>query len=346
MRVVLAYKNFAAHKNVSHIGLGVAGLNTQKTLIKHGITSEVWPILDSNHLRQLLNLDRTRRAEKPITHVVVSAPWIHTANMRSLCQLFPTISFVMNCHSNVGFLQADSNGMRLLRESISLEMQLHNFYVSANSLKLQEWVNNAFRRPCQYLPNLYYIDPTTIHHRPLWTTGVLRIGIFGATRPQKNVASAVGAAIEIGESLKAVTQIWISSGRTEGGGNTILNAVREMVRGLPTTTLHESGWQDWSQFRCLVASMHLLLQPSYTESFNMVTADGIAEGVPSVVGEAIDWVPCYWRANVDSTSGIAHVGRSLLFNPYAARDGVKALENYITLGLSSWNKFLDSTKFC
>jgi hypothetical protein len=32
--------------------------------------------------------------------------------------------------------------------------------------------------------------------------------------------------------------------------------------------------------------MHLLIQVSYTESFNMVTADGVLEGVPSVTSDA------------------------------------------------------------
>jgi hypothetical protein len=34
--------------------------------------------------------------------------------------------------------------------------------------------------------------------------------------------------------------------------------------------------------------VHLLLQPSFTQSFNVVTADGVHQGVPSVVSDAID----------------------------------------------------------
>ena len=33
MSAVLAYKNFAAHRNISHIGLGVAAINTLKCFV-------------------------------------------------------------------------------------------------------------------------------------------------------------------------------------------------------------------------------------------------------------------------------------------------------------------------
>lgn len=344
MRVILASKNFAANRGVSHIGLGVSALNTCKTLIAEKIACEVWQIVSAIELRERLDLDIAKKPCKPITHVVISAPWILTADMNRLCHLFPSIHFTMNCHSNVGFLQADPNGMKILREGLDLEMSVHNFNVSANSQKMANWVVDAYRNPCGYLPNLYFLTGSNKSHRPLYHGGILRIGCFGAIRPQKNLASAVGAAIEIAYELKAKTEIWISSGRSEGGGNTILNTVREMCRGLPTTSLHEAGWQSWPQFRGLVGSMHLLLQPSHTESFNMVSADGIVEGVPTVVSEAIDWVPRSWVANADDVFSIAHVGRMLLMNSRAPSEGYEALKHYVTHGIHVWKAFLHATE--
>jgi hypothetical protein len=85
--------------------------------------------------------------------------------------------------------------------------------------------------------------------------------------------------------------------------------------------------------------MHLLLQPSYTESFNMVTADGIAEGVPSVVSNAIDWAPKHWKADVDDVLDISRVGRALLHDSHAAHDGLRALRSYIVDGLQAYQHF-------
>jgi len=167
----------------------------------------------------------------------------------------------------------------------------------------------------------------------------LRIGIFGATRPLKNFMSAAGAALEIGQSLRADLELWMNTGRTEGGGDTILNAITEMVKGVPFVRIVQTGWQTWPQFRNTVAHMHLL-QPSYTESFNMVTADGIAAGVPSVVGDAIDWCPNHWQARTDDVQDIARVGRQILRDHGASAEGLRALEAHNASALAAWRGYL------
>jgi hypothetical protein len=152
--------------------------------------------------------------------------------------------------------------------------------------------------------------------------------------------SAAAAALEIAARIRADLELWVSSGRTEGGGMGVLDAVRAMLAGLPNVKLMEGGWQSWSKFRTTVAHMHLLMQPSYTESFNMVTADGVAEGVPSVVSDAIDWAPDHWKASSDDVWDIARVGRHLLCDRYTAEEGMHALIRHNTEGRRSWEKFV------
>lgn len=96
MSVILAYKNFAAHRNISHIGLGVAALNTAKVLRREGVKTEVWPIVSATDLRKRLH-------DAPPEHVMISAPWIPTPELQSLSMDFPETHFAVNCHSNVGF---------------------------------------------------------------------------------------------------------------------------------------------------------------------------------------------------------------------------------------------------
>jgi hypothetical protein len=152
--------------------------------------------------------------------------------------------------------------------------------------------------------------------------------------------SAAGAALILRDWLKVDVELWLSAGRTEGGGNTILNAIRAMLENKPGLKIVYNTWASWPKFRECVSTMNLLLQPSYTESFNMVTADGIAEGVPSVVSEAIDWVPEHWKANIDDVLDIATVGRQLIFDPRAPYDGLVALEQHNRDGYSVWEEFL------
>ena len=332
MSVVLAYKNFAANRNISHIGLGVAAINTAKVLRRSGVKTDVWPILNAADLR-------TRLKSNQHDHVIISAPWIPAADMQALSSEFPDTQFAVNCHSNVGFLQADRNGVKLVREMMELEMGTANVHLAGNSRRFCDWVQAAFSAPCTYLPNLYYLENSAPFPRRPFSDGTLRVGVFGATRPLKNLMSAAGAALEIAQSLRAPLELWLSAGRAEGGGEGVLAAVKEMLHGLPHVNLITSGWQTWPQFRKTVAHMHLLLQPSYTESFNMVTADGIAEGVPSVVSEAIDWAPDHWKANVDDVLDISRTGRRLLADPRAVQEGFRALESCVADGLQAYTRY-------
>jgi len=79
----------------------------------------------------------------------------------------------------------------------------------------------------------------------------------------------------------------------------VVEAVRQMLHGVPNVKLVENGWQTWPQFRQTVRHMHLLLQPSYTESFNVVTADGVAEGVTQRGFRCHRLAPQSWKAPVD-----------------------------------------------
>lgn len=333
MSVVLAYKNFAANRNISHIGLGVAAMNTAKVLRREGIQATVWPTVSPADLR-----DRLRQS--PARDVIISAPWIPSKELLALANEFPNTRFAVVCHSNVGFLQADRNGVQLVRELMELELGTHNIRLGGNCRRFCEWVKAAFAAPCAYLPNLYYVDEHAVKHHHPFSGGTLRVGLFGATRPLKNLMSAAGAAIQIGRELRVPVELWMSAGRAEGGGETVLASVKEMLSGLPNISLVFSGWQSWPKFRQVVGHMHLLMQPSYTESFNMVTADGVAEGVPSVVSSAIDWVPSYWQADVDDSRDIARTGRQLLSDPHAISDGLRALHKYVVEGVQEYKSYL------
>ncbi|MDP9171238.1 MAG: hypothetical protein M3N54_11525 [Acidobacteriota bacterium] len=332
MRVILAYKNFAANRAVSHIGLGVTALNAVKTFRDAGVQADVWPIVNAADLR-------TRLRGSDATHVVISAPWISTADLAQMCADFPETQFAVNCHSNLGFLQADPSAMRLVREGLDLGRCTWNFRIAANCERLARWVEAAYRAPCLCLPNMYHLE-RQVPRRDRYKAGTLRIGIFGATRALKNLMTAAGAAIEIANARRADLEIWISSGRNEGAG-CVVDAVRQMTNGLPHVKLIENGWQTWPQFRQTVGHMHLLLQPSYTESFNVVTADGAAEGVPSVVSDAIEWAPSGWKAEVDDAGQIARVGLRLLGSRRAARQGLAALRAHNKQALRLWMQYLE-----
>ena len=76
------------------------------------------------------------------------------------------------------------------------------------------------------------------------------------------------------------------------------------------------------------------------KAFNVVTADGIAMGVPSVVGSSIEWTPKDWWAEVEDPTSLVKTGLYLLNDSRAIDDGRAALKQYVRVGLEQWKDFL------
>jgi hypothetical protein len=342
-RLVIAYKNFAANRNVSHIGLGVSAMQNLRALRAEGYIAEVHAVASGQELLSLLDEDRQTASlahHVPISHVVISAPWIATNELAVMAHRYPDVEFAVLSHSNVGFLQADARAITLLRQGADLGMALPNFHIAANSRSLRNWWQTAYQTPMLLLPNMYPFG--TVRLKPAWSGGTLRIGCFCAMRPYKNVLTAAAAALEVGVRLRASDmEFWISGGRTEGGA-TIPQAIQEMYLDVPRARIVLNHWESWPQFLGTVGSMDLLIQPSYTETFNMVTADGISRGVPSVVGEAIAWAPKNWMASTDSARDLADRAVALLHDSRAIEQGVEALTASNEAAMREWKTFLSA----
>ena len=338
--VVLIYKNFAKFNSVSHVGLGINAINTAKIMNQLGIRCRVLPIEKHEHIEHHL----AKMHVNP-THVIIQALWVPPNIIGNCMARFPDTQFAAVCHSNVGFLQAEPGAISLFKEYLNLERESVNFHVAGNSLRFCRAIEESFTEPCTYLPNLYWTHHKHGEPKRQWRDigGTLRIGIFGASRVQKNLLSGVMASIEIASNTGAFTEIYISGGRDDGGeenARRIRRGAANLVAGLPNVKLIEVNWQSWTAFLKTVASMNLLMQPSYSESFNIVTADGCAEGVPSVVSSAITWAPPFWKADTDDANDIARVGAALLHDPMAAAHGFTALTRHNQDSEAYWMKYL------
>jgi hypothetical protein len=338
-RVALVYRDFAGD-GVSHVGLGVSAAYTAKTLRQHGIWAEVWPAQSPQKILERLRLAHTaanQRGEVRPTHVVLAAPWVPTNDLAAMAAEFPDVNFVVVSHSSVGFLSADPHAIRLLRETADLQLATHNVFVGGNSSKFTAWATEAWGVNAVWMPNLYCLAETFPHHHHRWQGGALRLGMFGANRPLKNFLSGAAAAVELARRLRVPVQLFLSSGRIEGGN---ARAIEEMTEHIANLTVVHTGWLPWPAFRRLVRTIDLVLQVSYTETFNVVTADAIAEGVPVVASDAIDWVPRWWQARVDEPLDVARVAERLLRDPDAPKHGRDALDAYVAGGVVAWWRFL------
>jgi len=338
-RVALVYRDFSGD-GVSHVGLGVSAQYTQKTLRQHGIWAETWPTRSAQALGERLRATHASSDQaghvRP-THVILAAPWMTTDEVALLAAQFNEVVFVVVSHSSVGFLAADPHAIKLLRETADLQLATHNVFLGGNSQKFTRWATVAWGVEAVWLPNLYCLADTFPHHDRHWDGGTLRLGMYGANRPLKNFLSGAAGAVELARRLRVPVELQLSSGRNEGGN---FRALQEMTENVANLRLVQIGWLPWAEFRRRLRTIDLVLQPSYTETFNVVTADAIAEGVPVVASDAIDWVPTWWQAQVDEPLDIARVAERLLRDPRAPRDGRQALAAYVTKGVVAWSHFL------
>jgi glycosyltransferase involved in cell wall biosynthesis len=334
---MIFFKDFSkirTHKH-SHVGLGVTAENICEVLRSHSVDATAVGVTTPEEVEAVLAQAASNR--RLPTCVVISAFWIATPTLKKLCLAYPSIQFTATCHSNVGFLQTEPAAIKLMYEALTLSRDVPNFLLSGNSQPFKDFVSRVTGIQCLWLPNLY--DVRHLKQEPVapWKSGrILRIGCFGALRAQKNVVTAAGAALAAAAELGADTEFWVSTGRDDGGGaNTILQAIRELL--LPSKVrLVENGWQDWKGFKKTVGRMHVLVQPSYTESWNVVTADGIAEGVPSVVSTAIRWAPANWKADSDDACDLARKLVHFVKNPHVVHEGRAALVDFVTRGIRLW----------
>jgi hypothetical protein len=335
VKCFLCPRNYTGFNHVSHTGLAVSATNTARVLRAKGINVIVRPVRDTAELETLI------LAESP-THVVINALWVPTQDLARLSYQYSHVHFVVLCHSNMAFLQAEPGGIRLLHQAVDLELaSLGNFSVAANSRAGVRGVMDSWEAPMLYLPNLYFLDDTARPMRRHWSGGTLRIGAFGAMRPLKNPTTSAFAALAIANNLGTNLEFHINTGRNDGGQAARLErAVEAIFAGLPNAKLVKDTWQPWAGFRRQVRAMHLLLQPSFTESFNVVTADGVAEGVASVVSDVIEWAPAWWKVSPDDTEAIARCGRALISDAHTGRDGLTALTEHNISGVRAWSDFL------
>jgi hypothetical protein len=351
IRVAICFKNFSAWKGISHIGLGVTAHTNAEVLKSRGIETVVFPVRHNVDIVDDIRDYNKQHPGKPLTHVVISAPWLSTLDVTSMIEHFNGTQFAIISHSNVGFLQADPQGVRLFRQDVELARSHKNLRVGGNSRKFVAWADEAYEANSVYLPNLYPVKQRphkTFQSTWLDTTEPLRIGAFGAVRVQKNIMSAAAAALVLREWTGVDTEFYLSTGREdESGGRVLLNAVRQMTGDIPGFTLIEKPWSPWGNFKELVGKMDLLINASYTESFNMVTADGVALGVPSVVSDAIEWAPEEWKAKSDDVLDIAATGMNLLYaNERERLLGCKALHKHNEEGVTAWQEYLVPSEPC
>lgn len=262
---------------------------------------------------------------------ILEAIWVTPAKLRELIDLHPMVNFVVRVHSRTPFLSMEGNAIAYIKEYVKIATVSFNHSDTASDFERLGYSN-------LYLPNIYpHIEYLGVERHV--RKHLYKIGCFGAIRPLKNQLSQAVAAILFAQKMKSVVHFYINSTRIEQRGESVLKAMRSLFEGT-RHKLVEVPWLEHCDFLKLVGQMDACMQVSFTETFNIVTADCISQHVPVVVSPAIDWLECR-KAEPTNESNIAEVLEHTIERRHeVVEDAIHDLTSYNNHSILRWFRFL------
>lgn len=321
-------------------------------LAKQGVTTRIEHCIDGNCIDRLIHL------YKP-DYVILEAYWVTPDKLAELAKLHPKVFWIIRNHSRTPFMSCEG----LIMDWSLRSIKIPRVAIASNTQNTTTELRHVFQAAgltradalsrSIYLPNFYVPKPLELgkHWRSakfqyvLERNGIVNIGCFGAIRPLKNQLLQAIAAIGFAENNKLTLRFHINGGRVETYGSEPLKNIRLMFSHLKHHTLVEYDWLDHADFLKVIRQMDILMQCSLTETFNIVTADAINEGVPVVVSPEIFWVD--EAAHVDPTSSESMIQRlQTIYNMTIAdyrqehTKHYQKLMEYSTNSIKQWTKRL------
>lgn len=265
---------------------------------------------------------------------ILEAIWVNPVKLRELIELHPHIKFIIRVHSRVPFLGMESNAITWIKEYGKYATVSFNHIQTSRELE-KLGVKNV------YLPNIYpTIKFCPEEQKHLARKHFYKIGCFGAIRPYKNQLSQAVAAILFGEKYNTPVHFYINSTRVEQRGESILKNIRSLFENT-RHKLIEIQWLEHDEFIRIIAQMDVCMQVSYTETFNIVTADAVAAHVPIVASEQIDWLSCE-KADPNNESDMVKVIRNMIEKRCeVVEDNINDLAAYNHHAILKWFRFVE-----
>lgn len=233
-------------------------------------------------------IDREVTRFKP-DYCIIEALWVVPEKFDVLSKLHPSVKWIVRLHSETPFIACEGIALKWFFEYIKKP----NVYVGINAprflYEMQE-LTKAAHLDCSkilYLPNAY---PLEFHKKAFdKKKDMIDIGCFGAVRPLKNHLMQAHAAIVFADRIGKKLNFHINIGRTEMKGEPVLHNLIGLFQHQPNHQLVMHQWCPHNEFKQIVRSMDIGMQVSFSETFNIVTADLISEGVPIVVSKEVPW---------------------------------------------------------
>ena len=315
-----AYSEFYCTKKSS--GLSNSVKFVASMLKEENIECKVVDVQDNNAI------DREVTLYKP-THVIIEALWVVPSKFEVLTKLHPSVKWIVRLHSEIPFIANEGIAMEWIFDSAKYP----NVVIACNSKRIADDLRNLLCSEVMYLPNYYDVESVKnkvvkpIEKNP----GEIHIGCFGAVRPLKNHLIQAGAAMDFADAMGLSLHFHINASRIEGKGDPVLKNIQKLFdKNLKGHKLVEHDWMNHDTFVGLVGQMDISMQVSFTETYNIVTADAVSQGVPVVTSPEIPFVACAFRAHPTDSKSITHK----LFSAYLFRKF-----SFVNKLLLKWNAY-------
>jgi len=249
-------------------------------MIDKRASAKIVEVVDNN------DIDREVSEYQP-THVIIEALWVVPEKFEVLQRLHPTVQWIVRVHSEIPFLALEGIAIEWIRRYVSYS----NVRVSANSPRAKRDLDSIVGADVVvYLPN-YYPQEFEAYQASEFGNEI-NVGCFGAIRPLKNQLSQAIAAMSYANRNGLILNFFVNAGRVEKG-ESVLKSLRALFADTPHT-LTELGWLNRQQFLDTMQSMDLAMSVSLTETFSLVTADAVSQGIPIVTSSEVSWAtsPC------------------------------------------------------
>jgi hypothetical protein len=303
MRILFICKKNANYGFVSYTKKSSGLFNSTRFIVESlnareaDVEAKIVEVNDNN------DIDREVHQFKPGI-VVIEAFWVVPEKFDVLKRLHPSVRWFCHLHSNVPFLSNEGNAMAwtfgYVERGVNFIVNSPELYAAMRMIIPHE---NLIELPNVYLGQMRV--PRFIEFQDeVDDKSAIDVGCFGAIRPFKNHLNQAIAAIHFGVMMKKRLKFHVNASRVEGGTPQLKN-LRALFAQHPRAELIEVPWLEPDDFlNYIYGRINLSMQVSFTETFNVVTADSITAGVPIVVSPAIPWVSNKCKADPNDVKSI------------------------------------------
>lgn len=290
MRILFVLKDrFYNQTNSKSYGLSNSAKQVADYLESIGHTCKIVQVIDGNFI------DKEIHEFKPNV-VIIEALWVTPEKLKELIEIrrYKHIKWIVRIHSNIGFLSAETQALRFVNGYISLHKE--NLFISCNNFEFNQNLSKSMNYNFVYLPNIITIK---FAKRKKDSSPYMDVGCFGSLRILKNHCYQAMCAMEAADKLnkKLRFHITVDIGMNEQNNRyPVLKNLEELFEN-SKHDLIKHPWLEQKELYRLISKMDIGLQLSYTESFNIIAADFVNQGIPIIVSDSIQWIPNFLKTS-------------------------------------------------